>query len=46
MLDQPYKFRKASVSEDLTRTFIKKLITYVFQLDDVTNKKYIYIVEI
>jgi|SRR5690606_809166 len=45
MLDRPYKFRKASVACDMTRPFIKKVITYVFQLDDITEKKHIYIVE-
>ncbi|MBD1433531.1 hypothetical protein H8B06_11880 [Sphingobacterium sp. DN00404] len=45
MLDKPYKFRKASVSCDMTRPFIKQIIKYVFQLDDITEKKYIYIVE-
>ena len=45
MLDKPYKFRKASVTCDMTRPFIKKVITYVFQLDDIAEKKHIYIVE-
>lgn len=46
MLDQPYKFRKAQVCDDLSRTFIRKIIRYVFHLDDVLDKKHIYIVEV
>lgn len=46
MLDQPYKFRKASKTKDLSRPFIHWVLTYVFQLDDVIDKKIIYIVEV